>query len=110
MCGYRPLFRGAQGAHAELTTVPLSHVRLIPEDLDFVTAAAMPVAGLTALRGLDQCHHLAGAEVIVNGATGGVEHFALQMAAARGADDGSLQRHERPARVGHGHHSRHRLC
>jgi NADPH:quinone reductase-like Zn-dependent oxidoreductase len=83
--GYTPVMFGKQGAHAEQVTVAVGHLRRMPNTVSFEQAAALPVAGLTALNGLRQCGDLNGKSVIVNGATGGVGHFALQIAKARGA-------------------------
>jgi NADPH:quinone reductase-like Zn-dependent oxidoreductase len=76
---------GHPGSHAELVTVPVGRVRPMPAGLDFVEAAALPVAALTALNGLRQAGERAGKRVLVNGATGGVGHFAVQLARAGGA-------------------------
>jgi len=76
---------GRPGAHAERLAVPASALRRKPKDLPFVEAAVLPVAALTALNGLRLCRDLAGKAVLVNGATGGVGHFAVQIAKARGA-------------------------
>ncbi|MBI5546112.1 MAG: NADP-dependent oxidoreductase [Deltaproteobacteria bacterium] len=76
---------GRPGAHAERLAVPASDLRRKPETLPFEQAATLPVAALTALHGLRLCGELAGKAVLVNGATGGVGHFALQIARARGA-------------------------
>jgi NADPH:quinone reductase-like Zn-dependent oxidoreductase len=57
-----------------------------PRSLTFEEAAAMPVAGLTALQGLrDQAHLRPGQRVVVYGAGGGVGTFAVQIAKALGA-------------------------
>lgn len=79
------IFLGKPGAHAEQVVVPTKSTRKLPDGWSFEQGAALPVAGLTALAGLRQCGDLAGKTVLVNGATGGVGHLALQMAKARGA-------------------------
>ena len=76
---------GAQGSHAEQVAVPAKRVVPLPAGLSFEEAAALPVAALTALNGLRQCGELQGKAVVVVGATGGVGHFAVQIARARGA-------------------------
>lgn len=83
--GATPLHLRRPGAHAELLRVDARRVRPIPPDLSFVEAASLPVAALTALNGLRRCGDLSGRSVLVNGATGGVGHFAVQIAKARGA-------------------------
>jgi NADPH:quinone reductase-like Zn-dependent oxidoreductase len=74
------------GSHAQLLVAPAKRVRHLPDAIPFETAAALPVAALTAVTGLGTCGDLTGRAVLVNGATGGVGHFAVQIARARGAD------------------------
>lgn len=76
---------GRPGAHAERVAVPASALRRKPTGLPFIEAATLPVAALTALNGLRLSGDLAGKAVLVNGASGGVGHFAVQIAKARGA-------------------------
>lgn len=83
--GGATIFFGKPGAHAEKVVVASKQLRRMPTGLTFQQAASLPVAALTATSGLRQCGDLAGKEVLVNGATGGVGHFALQVAKARGA-------------------------
>ncbi|MCM3920424.1 NADP-dependent oxidoreductase [Frankia sp. AiPs1] len=70
-------------AQAELTV--LSHWAPIPSSLDYVRAAAIPVAAETAARSLDQLGVTAGSTVLVNGASGSVGSAAVQLAVQRGA-------------------------
>ncbi len=76
---------GRNGAHAELVAVPASALRRKPDSLPYEQAATIPVAALTALHGLRLAGDLRGKSVLVNGATGGVGHFAVQIAKHRGA-------------------------
>jgi NADPH:quinone reductase-like Zn-dependent oxidoreductase len=76
---------GRDGAHAERVAVPAEALRRKPSDLSFDLAATLPVAGLTALHGLRLCGDLKAKSLLINGATGGVGHFALQIAHHRGA-------------------------
>ena len=76
---------GGQGAHAERLLVSASRVHKMPRGLSFEQAAALPTAALTVLDGFWRCGALQGKRVLVNGATGGVGHFAVQIASARGA-------------------------
>jgi NADPH:quinone reductase-like Zn-dependent oxidoreductase len=76
---------GHAGGHAEWVVAPAGRLRRMPADLSFEEAASLPVAALTALNGLRIAGDRAGKRVLVNGATGGVGHFAVQIARARGA-------------------------
>jgi len=75
------------GGFAEYATAPERCLVLKPASLSFEAAAAVPVAGLTALQGLRDCGKIqAGQKVLINGAAGGVGTFAVQIAKAFGAD------------------------
>jgi len=83
--GSSSVILGKQGALAELFAVKPEKIRKIPDGMSFGEAASLPVAGLTALNGLRICKTGQGTRVLVNGATGGVGHFAVQIARAKGA-------------------------
>lgn len=71
------------GAYAEYIAVSESAVALKPSTMTFEQAAAVPVTGVTALQGLlDLGQIRAGQKVLVNGASGGVGTFAVQIAKA----------------------------
>ncbi|GAB3986193.1 zinc-binding dehydrogenase [Actinoallomurus acanthiterrae] len=70
---------------AERVAVPTSSVAELPDSVDAVTAAALPLAGITALRLLRAAGPLAGLRVLLTGASGGVGHYATELAAASGA-------------------------
>ena len=73
------------GAFAEFVCVQRGVARL-PADMTFETAAAAPIAGLTALQGLrDHGKLQQGDRVLINGSSGGVGTFAVQVAKALGA-------------------------
>lgn len=75
-----------RGCYAEYVLVKESEAALKPKSLDHVTAAAVPLAGLTAWQGLFRHGKLeAGQRVLIHGGSGGVGHFAIQFAKAKGA-------------------------
>jgi NADPH:quinone reductase-like Zn-dependent oxidoreductase len=75
------------GAFAEYAVAKERGLALKPRGVTFEQAAAVPMAGLTALQGLrDRGRVDAGQRVIVNGASGGVGTFAIQIAKALGAE------------------------
>lgn len=81
------VFGAGRGAFAEFACVPESQLAMKPAHVSFEQAASSPVAGLTALQGLrDKGHLQAGQKVLINGASGGVGTFAVQIAKALGAD------------------------
>ena len=73
------------GAWAELAAVKTEHLAELPDDISFEQAAALPVAGLTALRALEIAGFVLGKRVLVTGASGGVGRFAIQLAKLGGA-------------------------
>src|SRR4051794_8154613 len=73
------------GGWSALVPVPAHRVAPLPGDVSFADAAALPVAGLTALRALREAGPLLGRRLLVTGATGGVGSFAVQLGAAAGA-------------------------
>jgi NADPH:quinone reductase-like Zn-dependent oxidoreductase len=83
--GSIPIYLKRQGALAEKFAVSIKSLRKMPANWSYEVAAALPVAALTALNGLRQCGNLAEKNILINGGTGGVGHFALQIAVARGA-------------------------
>ena len=83
--GSRSVLFNRHGAMAQLRAVDQDYVRVIPAGMSFNEAAALPIAALTALNGMRKCGVRAGSHVLINGGTGGVGHFAVQIARARGA-------------------------
>jgi NADPH2:quinone reductase len=73
------------GAWAELAAVKIERLAELPGGVSFEQAAALPVAGLTALRALEVAGFVLGKHVLVTGASGGVGRFAIQLAKLGGA-------------------------
>lgn len=71
---------------AEKVTVPVPDLVTLPNDVTTVTAAALPLAGLTALRLLRAAGPLIGRRLLVTGASGGVGHYVTELAIASGAE------------------------
>lgn len=88
--GVRPgdeVYGGADGAFAEFVCAKPANLATRPANLTFEQAAAVPMAGVTALMGLrDLAQVRPGQRVLVNGASGGVGTFAVQLAKAYGAE------------------------
>ena len=75
------------GSFAEYVSAPEGRLAPKPANLSFGQAAAVPVAGVTALRGLRDAGRVqAGQKVLINNASGGVGHFAVQIGKALGAE------------------------
>lgn len=83
---YAMLPNVAGGGYAEYAAAAERAVAPAPPDLSLAEAAGVPLAALTALQGLrDQAALRPGARVLINGASGGVGHFGIQIAGALGA-------------------------
>jgi NADPH:quinone reductase-like Zn-dependent oxidoreductase len=82
------VFGGRTGAFAEYVCARADRaVVLKPANITFEQAASVPIAAITALQGLrDKGHIQEGQKVLINGASGGVGTFAVQIAKSFGAD------------------------
>jgi NADPH:quinone reductase-like Zn-dependent oxidoreductase len=84
---YANLLDHGYGGFAEYASVPMDVLALKPANLSFEEAAAVPMAAVTARQGLGRHGELQpGQQVLINGATGGVGSFAVQLAKASGAE------------------------
>jgi NADPH:quinone reductase-like Zn-dependent oxidoreductase len=87
---FRPgdeVFGWCVGAYAEYASVSEDALALKPANLTFEEAASVPMAGLVALQALrDQGNVQAGQTVLINGASGGIGTFAVQIAKSLGAE------------------------
>jgi NADPH:quinone reductase-like Zn-dependent oxidoreductase len=84
---YANLLDHGYGGFAEYVSAPVDVMSLKPPSLSFEEAAAVPMAAATALQGLRRHGELQpGQRVLINGASGGVGTFAVQLAKAYGAE------------------------
>jgi NADPH:quinone reductase-like Zn-dependent oxidoreductase len=84
---YANLLDHGSGGFAEYVSVPVDVMSSKPANLSYEEAAAVPMAGVTALQGLR--HHgdiQPGQQVLINGASGGIGTFAVQIAKSYGAE------------------------
>src|SRR3989441_8800199 len=81
------VFGSCQGAFAEYACASERKLAMKPDNVTFEEAASVPVAAITALQSLrDKGKIQAGQKVLINGASGGVGTFAVQIAGSFGAD------------------------
>jgi NADPH:quinone reductase len=102
--GQRVVGHPEAGGWAEYVAVPVGALAPIPDSLPDTAAAALPLAGLTALRLLRTAGNITGQRILVTGASGGVGHYLTQLAAGAGAEvtavTSSAERGERLAQLG----------
>lgn len=95
-----PRFPRAAGAYAEYAAVPARQMALKPANISFEQAAAVGLAALTAWQMLSDTAKVGpGMKVLINGAAGGVGHFAVQIAKSLGAYVVGVARQEKHAFV-----------
>ncbi len=81
------MLEAGHGGYAEYVTVKSDLCAPKPATIDYTEAAAVPLAAITAWQGLfDHGHLESGQRVLIHGGAGGVGHFAIQLAKARGAE------------------------
>lgn len=78
-------FVKSRGCYAEAVNVKANYLMSIPETMSFEEAAALSLAGLTAIQSLKLGQIKTGDKVVITGAAGGVGYFAVQIAIAYGA-------------------------
>jgi alcohol dehydrogenase len=77
---------GNSGAFAEFAVTKATEVAKMPDSVDFVTAAAIPLAGMSAVQALiDHLHVQTSQKVLIHGGAGGVGTVAIQLAKHLGA-------------------------
>jgi NADPH:quinone reductase-like Zn-dependent oxidoreductase len=82
--GARVVTFGWLGAWAQERAVGTGELAVLPDAVEFGAAAALPVAGVTALRAVRRLGSIVGRRVLITGASGGVGRFAVQLAARAG--------------------------
>ncbi|WP_433713459.1 zinc-binding dehydrogenase [Nocardia sp. CA-084685] len=80
--GARVVGHAEGGGWAELVAIPTAALAELPDTLTATTAAALPLAGLTALRLLRHVEVPAGKKALITGASGGVGHYLVELATA----------------------------
>ncbi|MDX6206672.1 MAG: NADPH:quinone reductase [Frankiales bacterium] len=105
--GQRVVAHPDAGGWAERVAVPTSRVAVLPDGVSSVAAAALPLAGLTALRLVRTAETKPGQRILLTGASGGVGHYTVELAAAAGAEvtavSSSEERGRRLAELGAAH-------
>jgi NADPH:quinone reductase-like Zn-dependent oxidoreductase len=77
---------GRDGSLAEYVVAGVGRIATMPDALDYAPAAALPIAGGTALQAVvDEAHVGVGQRILITAAAGGVGHFAVQIAKHAGA-------------------------
>jgi NADPH:quinone reductase-like Zn-dependent oxidoreductase len=83
--GFVDPFQRPAGTFADFVPVPEDFAFPLPAEIDFRVGAALPCAGVTAVVLCELGKVARGSRILVNGASGGVGHMAVQVAKARGA-------------------------
>ncbi|NUR57568.1 MAG: zinc-binding dehydrogenase [Catenulispora sp.] len=84
--GSRVVGLAEQGAWSEQVTVRASRLAVVPPEVPLETAAALPMAGLTALRTLRLLGSVTGRRVLITGASGGLGRIQVRLATLSGAE------------------------
>ena len=78
--------RGDWGSYAQFFKAAAGRLAKLPDNVDLRSAAAIPIAGVTAWEGIVEiCAMHAGQQILINGGAGGVGSYAIQLARWRGA-------------------------
>lgn len=84
--GQGGILNGGSGSFAEFVAANIGKTALKPNNLDFTQAAALPLAGVSALQALEDHIRLAkGQKILIHGGAGGIGTFAVQLAKSQGA-------------------------
>ena len=83
--GAASVMAAGSGAFAEYASVPTGTLARAPAGVSFAMAAALPLAGVSAMRAIETLMLSKGSTIIVQGGSGGIGTFAIQMAKQLGA-------------------------
>jgi NADPH2:quinone reductase len=93
---------GAPGTYAEFAIVPAELLTVIPANVDFVTAAALPLVFITLSEALcDRARIAPGETVLIHAGAGGTGHIGVQLARLRGARVATTVSSGRKAKLAH---------
>jgi NADPH:quinone reductase-like Zn-dependent oxidoreductase len=85
--GQASIMSGGSGSFAQLAVANISHIARKPDNLDFVSAGSLPLAGVSAIQAItDQLQLEGGEKILIHGAGGGIGSIAVQIASEIGAE------------------------
>lgn len=90
--GTRVVAHPPESGWAQRVAVPTGYIVPLPDSVSYEHAAALPLAGLTALRLLRRAGSLIGTRLLITGASGGVGHYLTEIATASGAEVTAVSR------------------
>jgi NADPH:quinone reductase-like Zn-dependent oxidoreductase len=84
--GSANVINGGSGSAAETLAANVANTARKPDSVGFVTAAALPLVGASAVQALEEHMHIqSGQKILIHGGAGGIGHIAIQIAKAHGA-------------------------
>ncbi|NLD98238.1 MAG: NADP-dependent oxidoreductase [Fibrobacter sp.] len=80
------MLKNGSGSFAEYCVTDISNIAIKPKNADHLEAAALPLAGVSALEALTETMHISkGFKLLIHGGAGGIGHYAIQIAKNLGA-------------------------
>lgn len=84
--GQAGVYNGGSGSFAEFAAAPVGKIAAKPKNTDFIQAAALPLAGVSALQAIEDHIKLkSNQKILIHGGAGGIGHIAIQIAKSKGA-------------------------
>lgn len=81
------ILNGGSGAYAEIAVANVANCALKPKSIGFSQAAALPVAGISAVQAVEEHMNLtSGQKILIHGGAGGIGHMAIQLAKSIGGN------------------------